>query len=98
MFMPLHANVDFPDHLEAALFLGMVGGWGFLFLVWLVAAWKQMPRLARAALWLGFAGTVVYVGLLYGFAWKSKDKTLARGVEKYFCELDCHLAYSVQGV
>ena len=76
----------------------MVAGWVFLFIVWLVASWKQQPRLARAAAWLGFSGTVLYVCLLYGFAWKSKEKTLARGVEKYFCELDCHLAYSVQGV
>jgi len=96
--MPLHANVDFPAHLEAALFLGMVGGWVFLFVVWVVAWWRRMPKLGRAAVWLGFLGTVLYVCLLYGFAWKSKEKTLARGVEKYFCELDCHLAYSVQGV
>ena len=96
--MPLHANVDFPAHLEAALFLGMVAGWVFLFVVWLVASWKQMPRLAQAAVWLGFGGTVLYVCLLYGFAWKSKEQTLARGAEKYFCELDCHLAYSVVSV
>jgi len=98
MFIPLHANVDIDAHLEAVLLLGMVAGWVLLFIVWLVASWKQMPRLARAAVWLGFGGTVLYVCLLYGFAWKSKEKTLARGVEKYFCELDCHLAYSVVGV
>jgi hypothetical protein len=28
----------------------------------------------------------------------SHDRTLAAGEEKYFCELDCHLAYSVQNV
>jgi hypothetical protein len=98
LFTLMHANVDFDAHLEAVLLLGMVAGWAFLFVVWLAASWKQMPKLARAALWLGFGGTVLYVCLLYGFAWKSKEKTLARGVEKYFCELDCHLAYSVQGV
>jgi hypothetical protein len=96
--MPVHANVDFSAQLEAALLVGMVGGWAFLLLVWFVAWWRMKPRVARAALWLGFIGTFLYFCLLYGFAWKSKEKTLARGAEKYFCELDCHLAYSVVGV
>lgn len=96
--MPLHANVDFDAHLEAALFLGMIGGWLFLLAVWALARWKRMPRLASGALGLGVLGTCVYLGLLVGFARFSKEKTLGRGVEKYFCELDCHLAYSVQDV
>lgn len=96
--MPLHANVDFDAHLEAALFLGMIGGWLLLLVVWALARWKRMPRLASGALGLGVVGTCVYFGLLVGFARFSKEKTLGRGVEKYFCELDCHIAYSVQGV
>ena len=33
------------------------------------------------------------LSLIYSFA--SSEKVLARGVEKHFCEIDCHLAYSV---
>ena len=36
--------------------------------------------------------------MLLGFSAFSHDRTLAPGEEKYFCELDCHLAYSVQNV
>jgi hypothetical protein len=36
-----------------------------------------------------------YLGLLLVFSFKSEEKVLARGTEKYFCEIDCHLAYSV---
>jgi hypothetical protein len=34
--------------------------------------------------------------LIYSFA--SNEKVLARGEEKHFCEIDCHLAYSVTRV
>jgi hypothetical protein len=36
--------------------------------------------------------------LLLAFSAFSHERTLARGQEKYFCELDCHIAYSVQNV
>lgn len=36
-----------------------------------------------------------YLGLMLLFSSKSEAKVLARGEEKYFCEIDCHLAYSV---
>jgi hypothetical protein len=32
------------------------------------------------------------------FSYASKDLVLARGQEKHFCELDCHIAYSVLDV
>jgi len=54
--------------------------------------------------WLRYAVTalaVVIVGygaLLLAFSLLSHERTLPRGEEKYFCELDCHLAYSVQKV
>jgi hypothetical protein len=37
----------------------------------------------------------VYLLLLFGFSIASRDRTLAPGQEKYFCEIDCHLAYAV---
>ncbi len=42
------------------------------------------------------AGAFVYFALLVGFALGSREVTIAPGQEKYFCEIDCHLAYSVR--
>jgi hypothetical protein len=42
------------------------------------------------------AGVYIAVLLIYSFA--SSEKVLARGQEKHFCEIDCHLAYSVTEV
>jgi len=49
-------------------------------------------RLVAVALPLGYA-----MGMGLG-SLSSRDLTLAAGVEKYFCELDCHLAYVVTAV
>jgi len=37
-----------------------------------------------------------YSVLLFGVALASGDKTLPPGSRKYFCELDCHIAYSIE--
>jgi hypothetical protein len=37
----------------------------------------------------------VYGGVLLLFSFASQTVMLKQGAEKYFCELDCHLAYSV---
>jgi hypothetical protein len=37
----------------------------------------------------------IYLGVMLIFSMVSHDKLLARGEEKHFCELDCHLAYSI---
>lgn len=53
---------------------------------------------ARYPLW-GIAAILAGYGVLMAiFSVVSYDRTLARGQEKYFCELDCHIAYSVQNV
>ncbi len=36
-----------------------------------------------------------YLAAILIFSLVSQEKALARGVEKHFCEIDCHLAYSV---
>ena len=37
----------------------------------------------------------MYGTLLVGAAFLSRERTLHPGEKKYFCEMDCHLAYSV---
>jgi hypothetical protein len=42
---------------------------------------------------LGIAGAYLAAMLIFSLA--SHETVLARGAEKHFCEIDCHLAYSV---
>jgi hypothetical protein len=37
----------------------------------------------------------LYLSLLLLFSWAGSEKVLVRGEEKHFCEIDCHLAYSI---
>jgi hypothetical protein len=41
---------------------------------------------------------VGYGASLFAVSLASQNRTLRLGAEKYFCELDCHLAYSIEGV
>lgn len=36
-----------------------------------------------------------YLAAILVFSLASREKILARGAEKHFCEIDCHLAYSI---
>jgi hypothetical protein len=40
----------------------------------------------------------LYLALMLAFSFMSREKVLALGDEKHFCEIDCHLAYSVANV
>ncbi len=75
---------------------------GFLLFVLLAAAlislFARNRRLARRLAAAGFAGAAAYSGLLLALSLTSRDETLATGDRKYFCEIDCHLAYSVEDV
>ena len=56
----------------------------------------------RAWVKYSLAAVVVLLGgysLLLGFfSWASYDRTAKLGDEKFFCAMDCHIAYSVQNV
>jgi hypothetical protein len=92
------SNINFPAPLGVLGFLAGAGGL-FVGLASMLIFWfAKKPRSARMtaiALGLGAAG---YFVLLLGFSAKSEARMLARGQEKYFCEIDCHLAYSVVDV
>src|SRR5215470_11709666 len=88
-FMPHFAPV------VVLLFLGTIFLLGIAFLVMFYGAVRRSAFLAK----LG-AGAVVVVGtgyflLLGGVSLASSEETLPPDGQKYFCEIDCHLAYSV---
>ncbi len=51
--------------------------------------------LARSLAAAGLSAAVIYGTVLLAASLASREKTLAPGRRKYFCEMDCHLAYQV---
>ena len=98
MTPPIASNMNFPAPLAVLGFLAACGG-TFLALASVLIFWfARKPKFVRAATFAIGAGAIVYFALLFGFSARSRATTLARGQEKYFCEIDCHLAYSVVAV
>ena len=94
----MYTNVNRAAPIGALAFLGT----GLLMLVTALVLVGSLvarkPRFARIALFamLGVAG--FYLGAILVFSLASSEKVLARGEEKHFCEIDCHLAYSIANV
>ena len=89
------SNMNFPTPIAVLGFLAAIGG---LVLSVLAAITFLFLRKARWTRWLGAlvgAAAFVYFGLLFAMSLASREETLAPGQEKYFCEIDCHLAYAV---
>lgn len=64
----------------------------------LLAAIFRKTRLIPWILGFGVVVTVGYAGVLLADSAVSRERILVPGETKYFCEIDCHLAYSVEGV
>ena len=86
-----------PEHAPLAVtaFLGTVLLLGTLVFITGVAFFARRK-------WIGIVGVVLvflviggYGLILTGVSLTSHEKTLAPGENKYFCEIDCHIAYSV---
>jgi len=92
------SNVNFPAPFGIMGFLGACIAL-FLAVAAVVIFWLARKRkFARYGVMSIALGTVAYFALLFAFSAGSRASTLALGQEKYFCEIDCHLAYSVAGV
>src|SRR5271165_3088958 len=93
----MYTNGNLEAHLSALCFVSTAG----LSLRLVIAAavlfftrrrWALCSLLAVAVLLAGYA-------LVLGFfSWASFDRTVARGDEKFYCGMDCHIAYSVRNV
>src|SRR5215471_4944978 len=91
----MYSNVNLAAPLGALALLGT----GFLlFISALVLLESIIVRKRRRARLVFMAMMVIggfYLTTMLIFSFASHDILLARGAEKHFCELDCHLAYSV---
>lgn len=92
------SNMNFPAPVAILGFLAACGGFVLCIGAMVVFWFARKPKFARVAGVSVAAGIVVYLALLLGFSAGSHDIALAPGQEKYFCEIDCHLAYSVSRV
>lgn len=93
--LALDAFVPVLSPLVALAFLAT----GFLLVCSIVGAGiafaARRPGLARLLAGGGLAVAVVYATLLAGASLLSRERTLGPGERKYFCEMDCHIAYDV---
>jgi len=81
--------------------LALLGTAGLLGVLALLALWwasHGAGRKARHAALLACGTGTVYLTLLVLASVASREVVLPPGAEKYFCELDCHLAYRVVSV
>lgn len=94
----MFTNVNLAAPLGALALLGT----GFLFLLlalaFVLTLLKRKFRANKSVLVAGALIAAAYVGVLLIFSLKSTEQALARGQEKHFCEIDCHLAYSIVAV
>ncbi|HSS19843.1 MAG TPA: hypothetical protein VLL54_07205 [Pyrinomonadaceae bacterium] len=94
----MYTNVNLAAPVGALLFLGTA----FLLVVVVIAFFafiaKRKFGLAKAALGAFVLINVGYLVILLLFSATSRERLLARGEEKHFCEIDCHLAYSISDV
>ncbi|MEP6574268.1 MAG: hypothetical protein ABJD11_16320 [Gemmatimonadota bacterium] len=91
-----------PDSLTAVLGTLVFLGAGFGLLLSAIAvialALSGRRKLARQVTLLSGAAVAIYAIVLSTVSIASVEQVLPAGAEKYFCELDCHLAYSVAAV
>lgn len=94
----MYTNVNLAAPVGALAFLGT----GFLFLViglaLIYCVIRKKSRLTKFALVTIALVAGFYLAILLIFSFASSEKVIARGEEKHFCEIDCHLAYSVTDV
>src|SRR6266436_5113742 len=78
-------------------FLGTIFTIGICFLVLLYAAVRRSAFFAKLGGGAILAIAAGYFLLLTGVSFASSEEVLPAGAWKYFCEIDCHIAYSLAG-
>jgi hypothetical protein len=91
--MYTNVNLSAPVGALALLGTGFILFVNAILLVYFL--FKRKRSAVRFALLAIAVIAAAYLAVMLGFSWASHEQVLARGQEKHFCELDCHLAYSV---
>lgn len=91
--MNTNVNLAAPIGVLALLGTGFVFVLAALLLIQsLIVKQRRRVKIVLAAMTV-IGGAYLAATLILSFA--SQEKVLARGAEKHFCEIDCHLAYSI---
>ena len=93
-------SVFMPESAPFVALAFLAAGGGLLVGAGAIALCLALGR-RRLARWIGAAlgiGAAAYAILLLGFSLTSRERVLEPGAKKYFCEIDCHLAYSLAAV
>ena len=94
----MHTNVNLAAPVGVLAFLGT----GLLILVVALTLVGSLGarkfRFAKFVLIAMLVIAGIYAGAMLAFSLAGREKVLARGEEKHFCEIDCHLAYSITNV
>jgi hypothetical protein len=80
------------------LFLGSLLLIGCSFVLLLYGMVRRSSFFAKLGAGTALTISVGYFVLLGGVSFASSERVLPRGGQKYFCEIDCHLAYSIVDV
>jgi hypothetical protein len=91
----MYTNVNLAAPVGALALLGIA----FLLILTTIVLIQSLivRRFGRAKIFLLALLLIggVYLAAMLIFSFASRENVLARGQEKHFCELDCHLAYSI---
>ena len=91
----MNTNVNLSAPLGAMAFLGTVLLFFVSALVLIQSLIVHKRGRAKFVLLVMLVIAGAYLAAILIFSLVSHEKVLARGEEKHFCEIDCHLAYSV---
>lgn len=91
----MNANLNLPAPISAMAFLGTLGLLMLCVALAIGFALYRRRKEVKTVLAAGGILTVIYAAMLMLFSAASLRVVVPRGQEKYFCEFDCHLAYSV---
>lgn len=94
----MYTNVNLAAPLGMLALLGTAFALAIAGLIFLYTIMAQKFLGTIAVILAGAVIVAVYMGLMLVMSLTSSDQVLARGQEKHFCEIDCHLAYSIVDV
>jgi hypothetical protein len=94
----MYTNVNLAAPIGALAFLGTAFVLAVISLAFAYSILRKKFWLTKLSLLTIAAVAGIYLLLVLIFSLASSDKVLTRGEEKHFCEIDCHLAYSVAEV
>lgn len=91
-------NTNLAAPFSALGFLAAMAGLLVSIVVIVAAVISGHTAIAKATGIAAGVGLVLYSGMLVGYSTRSKDVTLMAGQEKFFCEIDCHIGYTIVDV